>query len=138
VGSRDRGLGTGRGGRRRRRAGENARRSSGHSRVGSEDFKTYFLCLLAETLAKGGKIEAALDVVTEALGAVERSGERFYAAELHRQKGELLLMTGHDLAGVARCFGTAAEIARHQRAWALERRALQSFDNASVRPGRGV
>ena len=106
--------------------------------LGSEDFKTYFLCLLAETLAKGGEIEAALDVVTEALGAVERSGERFYAAELHRQKGELLLMTGHDLASAARCFGTAAGIARHQRAWALERRALESLNNASGRPGRGA
>jgi predicted ATPase len=106
--------------------------------LGSEDFKTYFLCLLAETLAKGGETEAALDVITEALCAVERSGERFYAAELHRQKGELLLMTGHDLGDVVRCFGTAVEIARHQRAWALERRALQSFDNASGRPGRGA
>jgi predicted ATPase len=106
--------------------------------LGSEDFKTYFLCLLAETLAKGGETEAALDVITEALGAVERSGERFYAAELHRQKGELLLMTGHDLADVARCFGTAVEIARHQRAWALERRALQSFNDASGRPNRGA
>ena len=40
--------------------------------LGSEDFKTYFLYLLAETLAKGGETEAALDVITEALGAVER------------------------------------------------------------------
>jgi predicted ATPase len=37
--------------------------------LGSEDFKTYFLCLLAETLAKGDETEAALDVLTEALGA---------------------------------------------------------------------
>ena len=103
--------------------------------LGSEDFKTYFLCLLAETLAKGGETEAALDVITEALGAVERSGERFYAAELHRQKGELLLMTGHDLAGVPGVSEPRCEIARHQRAWALERRALQSLDNASGRPG---
>jgi len=106
--------------------------------LGSEDFKTYFLCLLAETLAKGGETEAAFDVITDALGAVERSGERFYAAELHRQKGELLLRAGHEFAGAARCFGTASEIARQQRAWALERRALQSFNNASARPGRGV
>jgi predicted ATPase/DNA-binding winged helix-turn-helix (wHTH) protein len=106
--------------------------------LGSEDFKTYFLCLLAETLAKGDETEAALDVLTEALGAVERTGERFYAAELHRQKGELLLMTGHDLAEVVRSFGTAVEIARHQRAWALERRALQSLNSVSGPPGRGA
>jgi predicted ATPase/DNA-binding winged helix-turn-helix (wHTH) protein len=101
--------------------------------LGSEDFRTYFLGLLAATLAKAGETAPALDVLTEALGAVERSGERFYAAELHRQKGELLLASGHDLAGAARCFQTAAEIARHQGASALERRALQGLDDAPSR-----
>jgi predicted ATPase/DNA-binding winged helix-turn-helix (wHTH) protein len=101
--------------------------------LGSEDFKTYFLGLLAATLAKGGETGAALDVITEALAAVDSSGERFYAAELHRQKGELLLASGRDLAGVAPCFETAAEIARHQGAWALERRALQALGSAAQR-----
>jgi predicted ATPase len=96
--------------------------------LGSEDFKTYFLGLLADTLANAGQPGAALDVVTEALGAVERSGERFYAAELHRLRGELLFATGHDRAEVARCFGTAVEIARQQGALALERRARRSLD----------
>ena len=101
--------------------------------LGSEDFKTYFLGLLAATLAKAGETGAALDVIAEALGAVERSGERFYAAELHRQKGDLLLAAGHDLAGIAPCFETAVEIARHQGAWALERRALQALGSAAQR-----
>jgi predicted ATPase/DNA-binding winged helix-turn-helix (wHTH) protein len=97
--------------------------------LGSEEFKTYFLGLLAETLTNAGQPAAALDVVAEALAAVERSGERFYAAELHRLRGELLLATGHDRAAVAGCFETALDIARHQRALALERRALHSLDN---------
>jgi predicted ATPase len=97
--------------------------------LGSEEFKTYFLGLLAGTLASAGQPSAALDVVAEALAAVERSGERFYAAELHRLRGELLLAAGHDGAGVAGCFETALEIARHQRALALERRALRSLGN---------
>jgi predicted ATPase/DNA-binding winged helix-turn-helix (wHTH) protein len=95
--------------------------------LGSEDFKTYFLGLLAETLANAGEPVAALDVVAEALAAVERSGERFYAAELHRLRGELLLATGRDRAEAARCFGIAVEIARQQGALALERRALGSL-----------
>ena len=98
--------------------------------LGSEEFRTYFLGLLAVTLAKAGESAAALEILTEALGTVDRSGERFYAAELHRQKGELLLATGHDLAAVARCFETAGALARQQRAWALERRALQGLDSA--------
>jgi predicted ATPase len=101
--------------------------------LASEDFKTYFLGLLAATLAKAGETAAALDVIREALSAVERSGERFYAAELHRQKAELLLATGHELASVTGCLQTAVEIARHQRAWALERRALQALDDARSR-----
>jgi predicted ATPase/DNA-binding winged helix-turn-helix (wHTH) protein len=95
--------------------------------LGSEDFKTYFLGLLAETLANAGQPGAALDVVAEALAAVERSGERFYAAELHRLRGELLLATGHDRGEVAGCFETALEVARHQGALAFERRALRSL-----------
>ena len=95
--------------------------------LGSEEFKTYFLGLLTETLARAGQPEAALEVAAEALAAVERSGERFYAAELHRVRGELLLATGHARAGVAQCFETALEITRHQRALGLERRVLRSL-----------
>ena len=82
------------------------------------------------TLARAGETGAALDVLAEAPGGVERSGERFYAAELHRQKGELLLASGHDLAGAARCFETAAGIAQHQGARALEHRARHALDSA--------
>jgi hypothetical protein len=103
--------------------------------LGSEDFKTYFLELLAETLARAGQSAAALEVVAEALAAVETSGERFYAAELHRVRGELLLATGHDPSGAAECFATALAIARHQGARALERRALRSL--AGVRAVAG-
>jgi predicted ATPase len=101
--------------------------------LGSEEFKTYFLGLLAATLAKAGETGAALNVITEALDAVELSGERFYAAELHRQKGELLLAGGPDLAGATRSFETAVRIARDQGARALERRALQALENALSR-----
>jgi predicted ATPase len=95
--------------------------------LGSQEFRTYFLGLLAAALAKAGETDAALQVVTEALEAVERTGERFYAAELHRQRAALLLATGHDVAGVAGCLETAVAIARHQGARALERRALQDL-----------
>ena len=98
--------------------------------LGSQEFKTYFLGLLAATLAKAGERGAAMDVITEALQAVERSGERFYAAELHRQKGELQLASGSDLAGATGSFESAVRIAREQGARALEHRALQSLDHA--------
>jgi predicted ATPase len=95
--------------------------------LGSEEFTTYFLGLLAGTLANAGQPAAALEAVAEALAAVERSGERFYAAELHRLRGELLLATGHHRGEAVACFETALEVARHQGALALERRALRSL-----------
>lgn len=98
------------------------------ARLGSEDFKTYFLGLLAATLAKAGERSAALDAVTDALAAVERSGERFYASELYRHKGTLLLAIGHDRAAAVRCFEIALEIARQQGAQALERRARRDLE----------
>ncbi|HEU5195802.1 MAG TPA: AAA family ATPase, partial [Methylomirabilota bacterium] len=99
--------------------------------LGSEDFKTYFLSLLAGTLMKMGDVAAALDVITEALAAVERSGERFYAAELHRQRGELLFASGSDLAHATPSFETAVRVAREQSARALERLALQNLDKVA-------
>ena len=103
--------------------------------LGSEEFRTYFLGLLAETLANAGQSGPALDVVAEALAAVERTGERFYAAELHRLRGELLLATGHGAAEIAGSLQAALEIARCQGALALERRALRSL--GEVLDGRG-
>jgi predicted ATPase/DNA-binding winged helix-turn-helix (wHTH) protein len=95
--------------------------------LGSQEFKTYFLGLLAGTLAAAGQLDAAVDVVAEALVAVERSGERFYAAELHRLRGELLLAGGRDRGGAVRCFETALDVARRQGALALEARAARSL-----------
>ena len=40
---------------------------------------------------KAGKVEEGLTALAEALAAVDRTGERFYEAELYRLKGELTL-----------------------------------------------
>ncbi|HEY7540081.1 MAG TPA: hypothetical protein VIF11_08070, partial [Methylomirabilota bacterium] len=101
---------------------------------GSQDFTTYFRGVLAETLVVAGDRVSALDVVAEALDAVESTGERFYAAELHRLRGELLRAAGGDAAIVTDCFETARAVAGRQGARTLERRARRSL--ASAR-GRG-
>jgi len=103
----------------------------------SKEPDAYFLGLHATALSRAGDTDAALDVVIDALDAVERSGERFYAAELHRQRGELLLAKGDDRAGATRSLETALHIAREQRARALERRALLRLENVSRVVGRG-
>ena len=49
--------------------------------------RPYFLALLAEAYGKAGQAEEGLTRVAEALTLVDKTGERFYEAELYRLKG---------------------------------------------------
>ena len=62
--------------------------------IGAGIFQSYFLALLAEAYGKAGQAEEGLATLAEALTVVDKSGERFYEAELYRLKGELLLAQG--------------------------------------------
>ena len=59
--------------------------------TGAELSQSYFLALLAEAYGKVGQAEEGLTVLAEALATVEKTGERFYEAELYRLNGELTL-----------------------------------------------
>lgn len=59
--------------------------------TGGEVERSYFLALLAEAHWKIGQAEEGLNILAEALSFVDKTGERFYEAELWRLKGELLL-----------------------------------------------
>jgi predicted ATPase len=104
---------------------------SAYQAVGSAFLRPYFLALLAESYGKSVQIEEGLTVLAEALGIVERTGERWWEAELHRLRGELLLAQ----AGVEKpsveaaeaCFQQALTIARCQQAKSLELRAAMSL-----------
>ena len=47
--------------------------------------------MLAEAYEKVGQVEEGLTLLAEALVTIDRTGERYYEAELYRLKGELLL-----------------------------------------------
>jgi predicted ATPase len=67
-----------------------------------------------------------LALLDEALGTVERTGERWFAAELNRHKGQLLLRQGH--AGAAEgLYRKALSIAGEQGAKLWELRAAASL-----------
>jgi hypothetical protein len=75
-----------------------------------------------------------LTILDEALQIVERTGERWFAAELYRHKGELRLSQGHDKAAEELCrkaLSTAAE----QGAKLWELRAAGNL--ARLRRGQG-
>ena len=64
-----------------------------HQAIGAGLFQSYYLALLAEAYGKAGQAEEGLAALAEALTVVDKSGERFYEAELYRLKGELTLAT---------------------------------------------
>jgi predicted ATPase len=92
-----------------------------------------FLALLAETLAKSGRVEEGLTLLKEALDLVRRKGERYYQAELYRLKGELLLMVSGDTWTAEDCFCQAIKIAKEQKAKSWELRAAMSLARLYVR-----
>jgi predicted ATPase len=62
--------------------------------LGTELLRPYQLALVAEAYGKGGEAEESLRVLAEALTRMEKSGERWYEAELYRLKGTLTLEAG--------------------------------------------
>src|SRR5499427_7737834 len=96
--------------------------------TGAVTMQSHWLALLAEAQRMIGQPEAGLRVLAEALVHVEHTGERYYEAEIHRLKGELLLQQSSDNATEAEsCFRHALGIARTQQARSLELRAAMSL-----------
>jgi predicted ATPase len=90
--------------------------------------RPYFLALLAEAHRTIGEPAEGLMALTEALTLTDTTGERWYEAELHRLKGELLLQLSSDHQAEAEdCFHHAISIARNQQARSFELRAATSL-----------
>jgi predicted ATPase len=87
-----------------------------------------FGTLLAEAEAAAGERDAALATVVEQLAAIEQTGERWFAAEVHRARGEILLNRNPgNTAPTEEAFHTATAIAREQKAKSFELRAALSL-----------
>jgi predicted ATPase len=96
--------------------------------TGAEFQRPHFLSLLAEVHESLGQPEAGLTALREALTLVEKTGERYYEAELHRLTGELLLQQATpEVSHAETCFQQALDIARGQQAKSLELRAAMSL-----------
>ena len=78
-----------------------------------------------------------MHVLAEVFTTLEASGERWYEAELHRLKGELLWQHAGTQPGEAEAsFQQALAIARRQQAKALELRAAMSLARLWQRQGK--
>jgi len=88
----------------------------------------YYEALLAAAWGSAGKTAEGLSVVNEGLARALSTGLRYYEAELHRIKGELLLKPPAVIEVEAEsCFHQAIDIAHGQMATSLELRAVMSL-----------
>jgi predicted ATPase len=113
--------------------------------TGTELIRPHLLAQIAEALSKARQTEEGLFVLEEALTVADRTGERYYEAELYRLKGELLLMQcnralaraaqgrqataakSSDIIQAEQCFHQSIQIARQQQAKSLELRGSTSL-----------
>jgi tetratricopeptide (TPR) repeat protein len=89
---------------------------------------------LAEGLLRAGRVDDAVQVITEALAFVERTGERFHEAELWRLRAEAMPRQGGSAAETVAALERALASARQGNAKSLELRAAIAL--ARVREGR--
>jgi predicted ATPase len=82
-------------------------------------------------LARGlwglGRRSEGLDAVEHGLSLAYTNLDRYWEPELHRVKGELLLLDDADTTSAEQCFEKAIAIAREQEAKSLELRAAMSL-----------
>jgi len=105
--------------------------------TGAEVQRPHFLGMLAEVHSSLGQPEAGLTALREALALVEKTGERYYEAELHRLKGELLLQQATpEVSHAETCFQQSLDMARGQQAKALELRAAMSLGRLWQQQGK--
>jgi len=112
------------------RSGLTAYRASG-----VELFVPHYIDLLAAACELAGQVEDGLALLDDALQIVERTGECWFAAELYRHKGQLLLRQGHAEAA-GELYRKALSIAREQEAKLWELRAAGSLTRLRRDQGR--
>ena len=96
--------------------------------TGTHVSRPVLLGLLAEVEELAGRPDEALRLLEDALAQIERSGERYFEAEVHRLKGESLLAVSPPRVVEAQdAFRTSIAVARRQGAKLFERRAAASL-----------
>jgi predicted ATPase len=102
--------------------------------TGAEINRPAFLSLLAEACGNAGKAEEGLSLLAEAQDLADGRQERWWQAELHRLKGELILKRSGahnsrptDENEAEECFRQALAVAKAQKARSLELRAAMSL-----------
>jgi len=117
-----------------------------HGQTNMFFWQPHSLGLLAAELTRAGRLDEALNAVDSAISMVERRGEKYSLPELHRIKGELLVLTARArrqtksargkkntecLDNAQQCFAEAIKIAQQQKAKSWEWRVHATMDRLS-------
>jgi predicted ATPase len=102
---------------------------------GAAQWTPFYSALLASACETAGEIEESVTALDDALQIIERTGERWFAAELNRRKGQLLLQQEHT-AGAEELYHQALIIAREQEARLWELRTAVSLARLHRDQGR--
>jgi class 3 adenylate cyclase/predicted ATPase len=109
--------------------------SAAYRATGAEIYLPHHIALLAAACEIAGQIEESLRLLDEAVEIVERTGERWLEAELHRHKGHLLLGQG-DTEAAEELYRNALGMATKQEAKLWELRAAMSLARLRRDQGR--
>jgi adenylate cyclase len=83
-----------------------------HRKTGANFQSSFNLSCLAEAYARAGNFVRAIDYAEQAIAEIERTGERWWAAEAQRIKGKILLAaTPADGRRAEDCFLSAHSLA---------------------------
>jgi class 3 adenylate cyclase/predicted ATPase len=103
--------------------------------IGTQNWLPLYIALQARACEIAGQIEEAAILLDDALEIVKRTGERWFAAELNRHKGQLLWRQGQP-AAAEELYRKALRIAEEQGAKLWELRAAVSLARLRRDQGR--
>jgi predicted ATPase len=99
-----------------------------YKETGAKWMEAYFLYLISQCCEMADRMEEAVRLLDAALRTIDISGERWFAAELYRMKGDLSIAHSRErLAQTEDDYQHALQIARQQSAKSWELRAAMSL-----------
>jgi len=111
--------------------------------IGSMLCMPYYLAIKAEALHLADRTSEALEAISKADEMVERSGERWWCAELHRLRGVFLTTIGAEESEIEASLCAAIRTAKEQKSISLAKRAEATYaeyrrKKANASGGRGI
>jgi predicted ATPase len=104
--------------------------------VGARITFPWLSTFVARAYGQSGNPLAALAIIDKSLNDIEKTWERESQAELHRLRGEMMLLGSVNSENADSCFRKTIDIARRQKAKSWQLRATMSLSRLLANHGR--